>query len=99
MAYVVNQGNGTLTPINLATRTAGPAIALNTGPITGPHLHPFSSVVTQTETAIAITSDGSHAYVVDAGQGTVIPVNLAAGTADKPIHVGPAPLAIAVWPR
>jgi Protein of unknown function (DUF664) len=43
-------------------QSSGPCstIALNTGPITGPHLHPLSSVVTQTDTAIAITPDGSH---------------------------------------
>ena len=53
--------------------------------------------------AIAITPDGTTAYVTDIGpfrapSDTVTPIRIATGTAGKTIKVGTAPLAIAITP-
>jgi DNA-binding beta-propeller fold protein YncE len=49
--------------------------------------------------AIAITPDGTIAYVVNwQGPGTVTPVRTATGTLEKPIKVGSRPIAIALAP-
>jgi DNA-binding beta-propeller fold protein YncE len=49
--------------------------------------------------AIAITPDGTIAYVVNwQGPGTVTPVRTANGTHEKPIKVGSHPIAIALAP-
>jgi DNA-binding beta-propeller fold protein YncE len=49
--------------------------------------------------AIALTSDGAIAYVVNwQGPGTVTPVKTATGTHEKPIKVGSHHIAIALAP-
>ena len=48
--------------------------------------------------AIAITPDGSTAYVTDNGDGTVTPIDIATDVAGSPIAVGRAPAAIAITP-
>jgi YVTN family beta-propeller protein len=47
---------------------------------------------------IAITPDGTTAYVPDGGSDTVTPVNTATSTADPAITVGNNPMAIAIAP-
>ncbi len=48
--------------------------------------------------AIAVTPDGSTAYVVNAGDGTLTPISLATDSPGAPISVGVAPRAIAIAP-
>jgi DNA-binding beta-propeller fold protein YncE len=48
--------------------------------------------------AIAVTPDGSTAYVVSAGDGTITPISLASDSAGSPISVGVDPMAIAITP-
>jgi YVTN family beta-propeller protein len=48
--------------------------------------------------AIAITPDGSTAYVANHGDGTITPVSLDTNTAGAPIPVGVDPIAIAITP-
>jgi DNA-binding beta-propeller fold protein YncE len=48
--------------------------------------------------AIAVTPNGSTAYVVNAGDGTITPISLASDTAGAPISVGVDPMAIAITP-
>jgi DNA-binding beta-propeller fold protein YncE len=48
--------------------------------------------------AIAVTPDGSTAYVVNAGDGTITPISLASDTAAAPISVGVDPMAITITP-
>jgi len=51
--------------------------------------------------AVAITPDGSTAFVTDLTGGTVVPVDLASGTAGTPISLGSSgtnPIAIAITP-
>jgi DNA-binding beta-propeller fold protein YncE len=48
--------------------------------------------------SIAITPDGSTAYVTDYGSGLVTPITLATGAAGTPLNVGPEPSAIALIP-
>ncbi len=95
-AYVTDDGGlsslgDTVTPIDLATLKAEAPIVVGEGP-----------------QGIAITPDGKTAYVADAGAiiagqagsfgDEVTPIDLATGKAGKPIHVGNAPLAVAVTP-
>jgi YVTN family beta-propeller protein len=56
------------------------------------------SVGTQPD-AIAITPDGSTAYVADRGSSEIVPVNLSTGTAGKPIGLGNLPTGIAITPN
>ncbi len=49
--------------------------------------------------AIAITPDGSTAYVADYGSSEIIPVTLATGAAGTPIVLGDRPNAIAITPN
>jgi YVTN family beta-propeller protein len=48
--------------------------------------------------AIAITPDGTTAYVANYNSGTVSPIDLAIDTAGTPITVGTKPIAIAIVP-
>jgi DNA-binding beta-propeller fold protein YncE len=48
--------------------------------------------------AIAITPDGSTAYVVDYGDGTITPIALASGTVEPKILVGGNPVDMAITP-
>ena len=48
--------------------------------------------------AIAVTPDGSKAYVSNGGEETVTPIDLATDTAGTPIEVGQSPQGIAVTP-
>jgi len=75
-AYIVNANDSSVTPIGIATNTAGTAIT--GGGLTGP-------------VRIAITPNGQTAYVTNAGGNSVTPINLAtntAGTGDHRSRVG-----------
>ena len=76
---------GTVTPITVASNTAGT-------PISGVGTSPNQ---------IAITPDGKTAYVTDNGSNKVYPIALPAGTVGSPISVGGigvTPLGIAITP-
>lgn len=62
-----------LTPINLATNMPGKPISLSGKPGAD---------------AIAITLDGTTAYVANQPSSTVTPIDLATSTAGKPIKIG-----------
>src|SRR5204863_256315 len=74
-------GAGTVTPITVATNTAGTNISVGNGP-----------------QAIAITPDGTKAYVANHGSNTVTPITLATNTAGTAITVGTSPDGIAITP-
>ncbi|MBV8527045.1 MAG: beta-propeller fold lactonase family protein [Candidatus Dormibacteraeota bacterium] len=84
-AYVANHGGSppVVTPIDVATNTAGSPISLPSG------VGPF---------AIAISPDGATAYVTDKGNSTVTPIKLATRTVGTAISVGSGPEAIAITP-
>jgi YVTN family beta-propeller protein len=73
---------GAAFPVNAATNTAGKPI----------------QVGSQSATAVALTPDGSTAYVTSEYDNTVTPVSTATGTAGTPIQAGPAPTWIAITP-
>ena len=75
--YVCNDA-GTITPITIATNTAGKPISVGRNP---PGFDPGWIY-------IAITPDGKTAYVANTAAGTVIPIATATNTAGKPIKVG-----------
>ena len=79
-AYVANNLDGTVTPIDLATQTAEPPITVGSDP-----------------SAIAITPDGTTAYVTGSGN-TVTPIDVATQTAEPTITVGSDPSAAAFSP-
>ena len=82
-AYTVYVGNyGSETLTPIDTATSTPGTSV---PIASPQ-------------AIAITPDGSTAYVCDWKAGTVTPLTLATGKAGIPITVGTNPSAIAITP-
>ena len=75
-----------MTPINLATNTAG-------APITG-------GGVERPIRGIAVTPDGRIAYVTngESGANSVTPINLATDTAGAPIAEGNHPVDVAITP-
>jgi YVTN family beta-propeller protein len=72
-AYVANGESSTVTPVDLATNTAGKPIKVS-GKLGSD--------------AIAITPDGTTAYVANQPSSTVTPINLTTSTPGKPIKVG-----------
>ena len=86
-AFVVNNVGNTVTPISLATHTAGAPIPVGHGPMTNG------------ADAIALTPDHKTAYVVDTSGSAVTPVNTETDTAGEAIPVGTSPLAIAITPQ
>ncbi len=92
---VGDSGDGTVYPVNLTTGAVGAGIGVG--------------LVADDPTAIAITPDGTTAFVANSGDNvpvshapgaidTVTPINLLTGTAGKPITVGNNPDAIAITP-
>jgi YVTN family beta-propeller protein len=84
IAYVANENDGSVTPIDTATNTAGSAITVGSGTS-----FPFG---------IAITPDGKTAYVADDGSSSVTPITTATSTAGTAIPVGLDPQKVAVSP-
>ena len=80
-AYVVNDGDNTVTPVSLATNTPGAAIPVGDQP-----------------TSIAITPDGTKAYVTNSNAVVRHADQLATNTPGTPIRVGSAPWSVAVTP-
>ena len=87
--YVSNGRGSTVTPIAIATNTAGQPIEVSGGPGSG-----------RGPGSIAITPDGKTAYVVMSGHptGTVMPIATASNTPGEPIEVGEGPESIAITP-
>jgi YVTN family beta-propeller protein len=82
VAYVTSQSGGdTVTPFDIATGVAGPAISVGTTP-----------------KGIAITPDGTTAYVANYASGTVTPIYVDAGLTGPAIDVGNEPDQIAITP-
>ena len=84
--YVSNGRGGTVTPIDTATNTPEPPIAVG---VNRPGLH-------NQPDGIAITPDGKTVYVANMSPGTVIPIQTATNTALAPIKVGRGACGIAV---
>jgi YVTN family beta-propeller protein len=83
-AYVTgDNGSSVVVPVNLDTNTPGAAIPIGGGEGAPPR--------------IAITPDGSRAYVPDVGS-SVIPIDIATNTAGTPINVGTGPNTVAITP-
>lgn len=74
---------GYAAPVDLATEAFGAEVPMNS---------------TRSPQAIAITPDGTRAYVVDTGDDEVVPIDIATNTEEAPIAVGDFPLAIAITP-
>ncbi len=87
MAYVSNSGDGTITPISLATTPPTPEPAVNTCTGGGNGCGTGS---------LAITPDGSMLLVADSNDSEIIPYTLPSLTAQTPIPVGAGPAAIAI---
>lgn len=81
-AYVVNNGNSTISPINLTTNTAG--TTFSTGGSRG--------------SAIAITPDALFAYVAHIVSNNVAKINITTNTVDTLIAAGTTPVGIAITP-
>jgi YVTN family beta-propeller protein len=81
VAYTVNFLANTVTPIDLATNRALPAIKVGRGP-----------------NAIAVTPDGSQAFVTNSAGNTVTPIDTGTNVAWQKIKVGRYPTAVAVTP-
>jgi YVTN family beta-propeller protein len=93
VAYVVvNEilgcADGYLVPVNLVSGAAGKPIPVGD----------LASYNSQSPGGIAITPDGTTAYVSDSCGDTVTPVDLATGAAGTPITVGANPEGIAIAP-
>jgi len=83
-AYVADTMNGTVIPIDLATKAAGTPISVGSA-----SSFPLS---------IAITPNGATAYVVNAQDGSVVPIDLSTATAGTPITIGTNALYVAIAP-
>jgi YVTN family beta-propeller protein len=86
LAYTVNKGSDTITPIHIHkflpySLSAGTPIAVGNAPV-----------------AAAATPGGKTLYVTNSSGGTVTPVNIKTGLAGTPITVGSGPGAIAIAP-
>jgi YVTN family beta-propeller protein len=81
-AYVADGGSGNVTPVNLATSTAGPAIATGAA----------------NQWGIAIAPSGVSAYLGNFGSNTLIPINLATNSAGAAMTVGAGPAGVAISP-
>ena len=85
-AYVANNYDGTVTPINIATNTAGTPITVGAG-----------GNLSRTD-AIAITPNGSTVYAGNYTSDDIVPITVATNTAGTPITAITNPLAIAITP-
>jgi hypothetical protein len=81
-AYVINSGGGTVTPIDLATSTAGKPITLT---------DPADAIAVAPDGKIAYVINGFPSR-------TMTRINLATNTAEKPINLGAEPEQIAMAP-
>jgi YVTN family beta-propeller protein len=79
-----NFGPGQVVPVSTVTGLSGTAIPIGR--------------LDDCQTMIAITPDGSKAYVATTGANTATPINLTTGKAEKAITVGSAPMGLAISP-
>ena len=87
---MTNSFSGTVTPIEVSTNTAGSPIPLGAG----------TCQFGVCPIDIAITPDGTKAYVTMAGSGTtVVPITLMTNTPGTPISIGITPWAVAIAPN
>ena len=86
VAWVASYASNSVTPVNLVTRKAGPAVPAGPGP----------RAIAATPASASGT--GATVYVADSQSDTVTPITAATGKAGKPIKVGAAPWALAVTP-
>jgi YVTN family beta-propeller protein len=88
--YVAGYRSDTVTPIDTATNTAGPAIRVGPQPIA-------IAVTPNGRTAYVVNQNASVAGP-DISDGTVTPITTATNTPGNPIKVGRLPAAIAITP-
>ena len=87
-AYVTIFSSGTVTPVNLSDNKAGKPIKISGKRLGNGFMGlPF---------AIAITPDGTTAYVTNGASGTVTPIDVATGKPGKPIMISGKPGADAI---
>lgn len=86
MAYVANYTSNTVTPIDLATNKARPAIPVGVGPSA-------IAIAPNGKTAY-VSDDGSSTVLGD----TVTPIDLATNKPESPITVGTGPQGIVITP-
>jgi YVTN family beta-propeller protein len=84
-AYLPDGVDNAVSVLDTSTGTVTGSIVLNGGNPPNP-------------SAVAITPDGSAAYVAEAGTNSVVAVTLATGAVSPPIAVGAGPVALAVSP-
>jgi YVTN family beta-propeller protein len=82
--YVANGNSHDVTPIDVATNTAGAPIPVGLAP--------------EGVQAVAITPDGTTAYVANATSDTVTPIDLTTNTPGTPIPIGDSPQGVAITP-
>ena len=80
--YVADQGTNAVSVVNTST---GSVTATVTGPFNTPQ-------------SVAVTADGSTAYITNVGANNVVPVSVATNQPGSPVPVGPAPDGISVAP-
>jgi YVTN family beta-propeller protein len=85
-AYVANHFDGTLTPITVATNTAGNPITVGQG-----------GNVARTD-AVTVSPNGATVYAANYGTSSIVPVTVATNTPGTPITGIPFPNAIAITP-
>jgi YVTN family beta-propeller protein len=85
-AYVLDGVDGTVSAITIATGEVSMPIAVSKRKIGGP------------TSGVAITPDGTHAYVTDGDHNTVLVIDTAAGAVSDTIPVGYGPFDVAVTP-
>jgi YVTN family beta-propeller protein len=89
-AYVINSGGGTVTPIDLATGTAGKPIDVSGEPV--------AMAVTPSGKTAYVASGATNSGPEPTSAQTVTPIDLATNTAGKPITLTDPADAIAVAP-
>ncbi len=89
-AYVINSGGGAVTPINVATNTAGKPIAVSGEPVA-------MAIAPDGKTAY-IASGASNGGALPTSDQSMIPIDLATGTPGKPINLQWPPDEIVITP-
>jgi YVTN family beta-propeller protein len=89
-AYVINSGGGTVTPINVATNTAGKPINVSGEPVA-------MAIAPDGKTAY-IASGATNGGALPTSAQSMIPIDLATGTPGKPIDLQYPPDEIVITP-
>ncbi len=91
-AFVGNWQQGTVTPVTLSTRSVGSPIVAGSGNSSFPFVNGVNPY------QVAITPDGTTAYLGDNNSHTVTPISVATNTGQPNIAMGSGPEAIAITP-